>query len=137
MEQPGRIASVLVVDDDVQVRSVIAEFIKRRGYSVTEAEDGLDAWQQLLRIRPDLIVSDLHMPRCDGREFCHRLEREPSMRDIPVLIVTGDFIATDRECLNCAAILQKPIVLSQLVQEIEHALELEHEPAPAVQNIPV
>jgi CheY-like chemotaxis protein len=110
--------TVLVVDDDVVVRRILAELVASRGHEVLEATDGDDAWTQLKRTRFDVVISDLQMPRCDGHELCRRIRAEPALRHVRVVIVTGCQEVPDRQHLNCDAILHKPIAVDALLNEI-------------------
>jgi CheY-like chemotaxis protein len=112
---------VLIVDDDEAVRHVLVEFVASRGYSVTEACDGDDAWRQLRNARLDVVVSDLQMPRCDGRELCRRIRGEPAFRDIRIVVISGRSDLLDKRELNCDSVLAKPISVSMLLREIELA----------------
>jgi CheY-like chemotaxis protein len=89
-----------------------------RGYIVAEAEDGLQAWEKLIRSHMDIVVSDLQMPECDGRELCRRIRAEPTMRHVRVVIVTGGELAECRQ-LDCDAVLPKPVLVHALLQELE------------------
>jgi CheY-like chemotaxis protein len=113
--------SVLIVDDDASVRRIMVELVKSRGYRVEEASDGEDAWRQLQRERLDLVVSDLQMPLCDGRELCRRIRSEPSFRDIRVVIISGCIDVLDDEHLECDSVLTKPVSVPMLLREIELA----------------
>jgi CheY-like chemotaxis protein len=103
--------AVLVVDDDRSVRRVLAQLVSSLGYSVFEAEDGQEAWHELLRTRPDIVVSDLQMPNCDGRELCRRIRADPSMRHVRIVIVTGCGEMLECRELHCDVVLAKPIPL--------------------------
>ena len=110
--------AVLVVDDDCHVRRVVAEMMSSRGYAVVEAEDGLEAWEKLICSRADIVVTDLQMPQCDGRELCRRIRAEPTMRHVRVIIVTGGALPECRQ-LDCDAVLAKPIFVDDLLEELE------------------
>ena len=118
---------VLVVDDDELVRHVLAELLARGGYSVLEAVDGQDAWRQLRECCPSLIVTDLQMPRCDGRELCRRVRMDPRTHDIPVLIVTGSPESVGRE-VACDGVYAKPIALSDFMSDIARVIDHGREP---------
>jgi CheY-like chemotaxis protein len=124
--QPG--PCVLVVDDDELVRHVLAEYVGRHGYRVIEAGDGQEAWQRVLLERPDVIVSDLQMPRCDGAELTRRIRNSPQTCDIPLLIVTGSPDASILRRLGCDGVLTKPITPQQLVEAIERIVSRSGEP---------
>ncbi|MEM9139430.1 MAG: response regulator transcription factor [Pseudomonadota bacterium] len=68
--------SILIVDDDPDIRRLVAEFLVREGLEVEEAEDGAAMDAVLARIRPDLIVLDLMMPGEDGLSICRRLRAQ-------------------------------------------------------------
>jgi CheY-like chemotaxis protein len=64
----------LVVDDSMLIRHTVCRFLEERGFSVESASQGLDALNILERFRPDLIVTDLQMPRMDGNRAHHRTD---------------------------------------------------------------
>lgn len=78
--------TVLVVDDQYEVRSVIATELAQLGIAVREAVDGLDGWKTFQRDKPDLVITDLRMPGADGIELLQRIR---SVSDVPVLLLTA------------------------------------------------
>lgn len=80
-------ASILFVDDDPCMREVMALILNEEGYEVRTAEDGLDALVSLRSFLPDLIISDLHMPRMAGVEFLSVVRRR--FPAIPVIAISG------------------------------------------------
>lgn len=85
---------VLLVDDDKEFRTVAALVLESAGYSVTEAVDGFAAMELLQTERPDIIISDLHMPLMDGRMFCKRVRAEAELATIPFIILSA-YIESD------------------------------------------
>jgi DNA-binding response OmpR family regulator len=79
-------ASVLVVDDDADVRTLVCELLARAGYSVSEAPDGREALRLLYDERPDLIVLDVSMPELDGWAT---LERIRELSSVPVVMLSA------------------------------------------------
>jgi two-component system, chemotaxis family, chemotaxis protein CheY len=110
--------AVLIVDDDSSVRQVLAQLLSSCGYAVTQAEDGLDAWEKMHGRHTDIVISDLQMPHCDGRELCRRIRAEPGMRHVRVVIVTGGEMPERRQ-LDCDALLPKPVLVNALLEELE------------------
>ncbi len=107
-EKVGGVA--LVVDDDPVGRRMVAQMLENDGWTVSEAENGLVAFERLAEVRPDLILLDLMMPEMDGFEFSHELRQNPRWRDIPILVVTAkDLTDDDRRRLNgqVLGVLQK------------------------------
>jgi CheY-like chemotaxis protein len=110
--------AVLIVDDDSSVRRVLAQVLSSCGYKVLEAEDGLDAWEKMRGSHTDIVISDLQMPQCDGRELCRRIRAEPRMRHVRVVIVTGGELPERRQ-LDCDAVFPKPVLIHALLGELE------------------
>jgi diguanylate cyclase (GGDEF)-like protein/PAS domain S-box-containing protein len=81
--------TVLVVDDDPVMRQMIREVLEEQGCKVAEAKDGEEGLSAFSRLRPDLILMDVIMPKLDGFDACRRLRGLPSGEHIPVLMMTG------------------------------------------------
>ncbi|WP_198172737.1 hybrid sensor histidine kinase/response regulator transcription factor [Hymenobacter ginkgonis] len=79
---------LLVVEDNDEVRQYLRQLFEA-DYEVLTAEDGITGWQQALSQLPDLIISDVMMPRSDGLELCQRLKQHPKTSHIPVLLLTA------------------------------------------------
>ena len=82
-------ASILVVDDDRTLRELLALHLRNAGYEVRTAEDGVQGGYGVLQTRPDLIISDVHMPHMDGFEFIAAVRSDAEMRSIPVIFLTS------------------------------------------------
>ena len=80
---------VLVVDDSATTRSLVRSILEAAGYEVAVAADGAEAWAKLQEGRPDLVVSDVDMPRMDGFTLCEAVRRSPRTRDLPFVLVTA------------------------------------------------
>jgi two-component system OmpR family response regulator len=89
MEGPER-ATVLVVDDDEDIRFLLRVAVGRGCYRVMEARDGDEALDLIGRARPALILLDVNMPGLGGTELCRRLKSDPVRRSIKVVMVTAD-----------------------------------------------
>ncbi|WP_324679053.1 two-component regulator propeller domain-containing protein [Hymenobacter sp. GOD-10R] len=79
---------LLVVEDNDEVRQYLQQLFEP-DYEVLTAEDGIDGWEKALSELPDLIISDVMMPRSDGLELCKRLKQHPKTAHIPVLLLTA------------------------------------------------
>jgi DNA-binding NtrC family response regulator len=91
---------VLVVDDDQVVRTVVADYLRTRGYEINEAGDGVEALDSIRQAVPDVVVTDLGMPRLDGLGLLRALAR--SDPDLPAIVLTahdsvGEMIQAIRE----------------------------------------
>ena len=110
---PGATATrprVMVVDDEDLVRLVIAKTLQVAGFDVVVARDGLEALQLLPAAAPQLVLTDLNMPRCNGERLCLEIRREPAWAGIALVIMTGGPLdeARMRE-IGCAAVIYKPL----------------------------
>jgi len=86
----------LIVDDDPTCVDLAGRLMRRLGYSVTTAVDGADAFDAILRDRPDIVLLDVEMPHLNGIEVCRRLKSDPVTRLIPVVLITGLSDTEDR-----------------------------------------
>ena len=79
----------LVVDDSMLIRYTVCRFLEERGYAVESATNGLEALKILERVHPDLIVTDMQMPKMSGSELITALKKDPETASIPIIIVAG------------------------------------------------
>ena len=111
-------ANILVVEDNDDVREMMAVTLELEGHEVATAVNGRDALNKLHSgEKPCLILLDLMMPVMNGWEFQHELEHDPDLRDVPVVVVsaaTHDMIRRT----EAAAYLPKPIDLDQLLDVV-------------------
>jgi CheY-like chemotaxis protein len=82
-------AVALVVDDSMLIRYTVCRFLEERGFAVESATNGVEALQILERVRPDLIVTDMQMPKMSGSELITALKKNPATSGIPIIIVAG------------------------------------------------
>jgi DNA-binding response OmpR family regulator len=115
-------ARILVIDDDPDIRHLVAELLRRGGHTVTEAEDGRSGLRALHASRPDLIVLDVSMPDMDGWQA---LERIRDLSDLPVLMLTARGEELERvRGLKAGAddYVTKPFGRQELVARVEALL---------------
>jgi CheY-like chemotaxis protein len=79
----------LVVDDSMLIRYTVCRSLEERGFAVESATNGLEALEILERIRPDVIVTDMQMPKMSGSELITALKQNPETSKIPIIIVAG------------------------------------------------
>jgi two-component system chemotaxis response regulator CheY len=82
-------AIALVVDDSMLIRYTVCRFLEGRGFAVESATNGLEALTILERVHPDLIVTDMQMPKMSGGELITALKKKPETAGIPIIIVAG------------------------------------------------
>ena len=88
---------VLVVDDSITVRRVTQRLLKREGYRVTLAADGLQALEQLQQEVPALVLSDIEMPRMDGFDLARNIRSDARWKDLPIIMITSRMAEKHRE----------------------------------------
>jgi DNA-binding response OmpR family regulator len=83
------IDKVLLVEDNVDLRSYINRLLTRFGHQVTTAADGLDGWEHVQNQLPEIVLSDIMMPRMDGFELARKIKTTEKTRRIPVILITA------------------------------------------------
>jgi DNA-binding response OmpR family regulator len=83
-------ARILLLEDDVTFRDLVATALKRANHEVTSCADGQMGWDAMDRAQPDLIILDLAMPRLDGLSFLRRLRAEEKWNLVSVLVVSAN-----------------------------------------------
>jgi CheY-like chemotaxis protein len=113
--------SVLVVEDDADVRETVAEALEDQGYRVSSAVNGLHALRLLREqsLRPDVILLDMMMPELDGWGFRAEQQKEPALAAIPVVVFTAYGVPNDTaQQLGAAGFLRKPVHLDELLSTL-------------------
>lgn len=85
----ARLPTVMVVDDSLTVRKITSRLLMREGYQVILAKDGVDALEQLVEVTPDVILSDIEMPRMDGFDLVRNMRADARLRSLPVVMITS------------------------------------------------
>jgi CheY-like chemotaxis protein len=111
----------LVVDDEPMIRLMLSEMLSLVNFTVTQAEDGIEAMQKIMETRPDVIILDVMMPNMDGISVCKQLRHQPETADLPIIIVSGKAQMNDiEEGLEAGAdrYLRKPVALAEFLQNV-------------------
>ena len=117
-------AKVLVVEDNTDTRELIAMLLNMEGYAVDTAEDGQQGIAQASLQRPDIIVTDINMPKLTGIEMIKRLRDLPEFSSVPIVVLTayGKDIALDALTSGATQALTKPVDFDLLVGAIKDLL---------------
>jgi CheY-like chemotaxis protein len=120
---PGRRPPVLIVEDDADLREMMAQILTLEGFGAQTAANGREALEYLGRLdrtaRPKVILLDLMMPIMDGWEFRRRQRADPAMAAVPVVVLTALDQARAAD-LQPDAFLRKPLDLDQLLELVRH-----------------
>lgn len=115
---------ILVVEDDDETRELLRMALERRGYIVFTAEDGLAGFDEAVRCRPDLIITDITMPAADGVHLVRRIRDTPLIAETPILVTTafGSGNATFTLGQGATAYEPKPINPGSFMTTVERLL---------------
>lgn len=112
---------VLVIEDDEYSRDALAHLLTAEGYEAQSAGDGESGLASALAVRPDVIVLDLNLPGIDGKEVIQMIRRDGLLKEVPILIVTGDEDRAARSAVELGAdgYLTKPVEFDALIRAID------------------
>ena len=110
----------LVVDDSMLVRHTVCRYLEERGYEVESSTNGAEALQMVGCVHPDLIITDMVMPRMTGGELITALKSNPTTAAIPIIILSGRTSAADaRNDTRAHYVIYKDI---DIVAQLDQAL---------------
>jgi len=125
MREISNAPTILVVDDDVAVRSTIARFLGFEGFAIVEASNGREALSHLRTgCSAAAILLDLRMPVMDGWTFRHAQRNDPSIAHIPVIILSGADAHRFPE-LDAVAAFEKPVAMAQIASLLRRLLTVQ------------
>ncbi|MBP0009157.1 MULTISPECIES: ATP-binding protein [unclassified Roseofilum] len=122
----GQQRKVLIVDDKSINRMVVREALEIMGFVVAEAEDGEQGIEEYQKFQPDLIITDLIMPKLDGFELACRIRQQDS--EVTIVVSSASLLENDKErsiIAGCNDFVPKPVDMKQLLGRIQKLLELE------------
>jgi len=118
---------VLIVEDNEDSRNLLAETVRAYGHEVIAAADGIEALQQALAQPPDIIVSNIMMPKMDGYQLCQKWKQNDKLKDIPFVFYTATYLSEEDErfamTLGASAFIRKPAEPDILVQTLTEVFE--------------
>lgn len=117
----SRQKTILAVDDSLTIRELINFVLGNAGFNVVLAEDGLEGLERLERVKPDVIITDVNMPRMDGLSFIERI-RDGKARGTPILVLTTESEPALKQRAKAAGAtgwIVKPFNPVQLVEAVQ------------------
>ena len=123
-EKKGR--KILLVDDEAGFAELLRDLLEMDGYEVTVAGDGVDALQKLETLTPDVIISDIVMPKMNGFEMFRQVKTAPKTSSIPFLFISGfqdQRVLEEARKIGVFGILQKPIDVEQIEYRLKELMK--------------
>ncbi len=117
---------VLLVDDEPGLRTAVETYLKDEGFDVSTAIDGEEGWEKAKQINPDVVISDVMMPRCDGYGLLKRLREDERLGGTPVIFLTAKGMTIDRTQGYQAGVddyIPKPFDPDELVARVRNVVK--------------
>lgn len=116
--------TILIVDDDAELRGIYRQTLERQGYNVSEAEDGVEAINKINESKPDVLILDMMMPRMAGASVLKLLSENNTLESIRRVVVTAYPNYRDTALsFNVDQFLVKPVRPSDIVNAVKIALD--------------
>jgi two-component system phosphate regulon response regulator PhoB len=118
--------TILVADDESHILHVVSLKLRNAGFRVVTARDGQEAMELALQEKPDLLITDYHMPQLSGLELCQKLKESPSTSGIPAIMLTArgyHLEPSDTEKSGILRMLSKPFSPRHLLATVNEVLE--------------
>jgi CheY-like chemotaxis protein len=121
MVKETKLRKILLVDDEAGFADLLRDLLVMDNYEVEVANDGLEGIEKVLTFKPDVIISDIVMPRMSGFEMFKKLKSSPDTSSIPFLFITGfqdERVLAEARKIGVFGILRKPIDVEQIENRI-------------------
>jgi len=117
---------VLIAEDDEDIALILSRLLKLAGYAVSHAPDGQRAFELAVASRPDVVLTDLGMPRMDGLELTRAIREHPELRDTPIVMLSGHLHPGDNAPIaaGVCVVLLKPCPNDKLREVVNDLTEL-------------
>ena len=114
---------VLLVEDQADIREVIAAFLEDLGFAVEAVEDGEQALERMRARAPDCVLLDLMLPRLTGQEVLRAMRGDPALARVPVISMSAVYPLELSPELTTTTFLRKPFALERLQEVLERVLD--------------
>ena len=123
---------ILVVEDNLTMRTMMVEYLQSHGFAVVSADDGVAGVKTADTERPDLVLMDVNMPELDGWEATRQIHALGGLEQLPIIALTAHALSDDRRHAieaGCIDYHTKPVQFDELMKQIEQALRATSRPA--------
>ena len=117
---------ILLIDDEPGLRNAVRTFLEDEGFIVTIAVDGEDGWEKAQQFLPDLVISDIMMPRCNGYKLLERIREDERLSGTPVIFLTAKGMTLDRTQGYLAGVddyISKPFDPDELSARVKNVIQ--------------
>lgn len=117
---------IVIVEDSRQTSTILTEILTKEGYSVYTAYDGIEGYRLIKKIKPDLVLLDLLLPKVSGFDICSKMAEDNEIRKIPIIILST--LAEDKETLRklknyeIIRFMKKPYNIDDLLYEVKKTI---------------
>lgn len=121
--------TLLLVEDNLEFRRMMADELSEESYNIIEANNGMEALEQLKKENIDLVISDIMMPQMDGLELCRRIKTDIELSHLPIIFLTaksGDENQLEGYKMGADYYIVKPFSIGILLNRIQHLIEQKH-----------
>ena len=118
--------NIIIVDDEPDILKTTKMFLESEGFNVETAMDGIAGLEKIRKLKPDLIVLDLILPKLDGYKICRMLKFDSKQKKTPIVIITARAQEANRkmaEEVGCDAYITKPFVPEDFLKKIKELLK--------------
>jgi CheY-like chemotaxis protein len=116
-------ARILVIDDDRVTLTMLEMILSRHGYQVLIAKDGEEGMELAFKIKPDVVISDMLIPKIHGLDICNKIKQDPQLKDTKIILMTAVYkgAAFQFEAKESGAdhFIEKPIDTNELLDKLE------------------
>lgn len=117
---------ILIIDDDQVIQDSLREYLTEAGYAVELAGDGVGGFMQISKEKPDIVVTDILLPRLHGIALCEKLRSDDELRFIPIILMTGVYKDVNMRMVVYKGLaddfIEKPFLEADLLSKIERLL---------------
>jgi len=112
--------TILIAEDNLDARDALSELLQAHGFDVLLARDGEDALDILQSHKPDVVLTDIDMPRLDGLGLCMRMKMAPHTSEIPLILISGRPPIYQPNAVF--DVVQKPVLTEELLTSVKAAI---------------
>ena len=116
---------LLLADDSITIQKVVELILTDEGFDIRTTSNGEEALAAIPSFKPDVILADIEMPRINGYQLCERIKIDPSMRGIPIILLSGAFEPIDEKLarqVNADDFIIKPFESQELINKVNAVL---------------